>query len=449
MNHHTSPIKYDADQPLGTVSLSAQQMAELDRYFTNVTFFERDHWPHKLSGHNRTVTVKSTAKKLSDFLLEPALHQAIAHHLPSPATVITARRASLPESLSRTGYKFVALRPRLFPHLENKVNHRELLSARMPYPDFAIYDRAALTPGDFPRLADDRDTFVLQDEQLSSGVGTFVIREPADLGRALSVLRIHSKATRVVVSNYISGARERSVQAVVTSHGTFVGPLSKQIIRDPQLTTVGLPGSRLFCGGEIDPADPCRSAYPEIKHLSEVVGDMLRTQGYRGIFGLDFLVKDSGQIYFLELNARPTSMTPLLTQLERRDQDIPFYLLNLLEWAEMPYSISGTFSDLPQAGSMLALHPPNHKSVDLHAVLPGIYKWDATAKQVSFVRPGYRLDEVGQNEFLLEHEGAQGTVYQPGERLLNLYFTECSLNTDDSVKERCREIVAAVYALLT
>src|SRR5256886_5243806 len=85
--------------------------------------------------------------------------------------------------------------------------------------------------------------------------------------------------------------------------------------------------------GEISPADPLQAVYPEIKQYALGIGQRLQELGYRGIFGLDCLVDPSGRVYVLEINPRLTGLTPLLTMLYRENQDIPFYLLHILELA--------------------------------------------------------------------------------------------------------------------
>jgi lysine 2,3-aminomutase len=56
-----------------------------------------------------------------------------------------------------------------------------------------------------------------------------------------------------------------------------------------------------------------------IKEYTRLVGRYMGAQGYRGIFGCDYIVDDSGQIYFVEVNARKqgTTLESTLTMLHR------------------------------------------------------------------------------------------------------------------------------------
>ncbi len=56
-----------------------------------------------------------------------------------------------------------------------------------------------------------------------------------------------------------------------------------------------------------------------IKEYTRLVGRYMGAQGYRGIFGCDYIVDDNGQIYFVEVNARKqgTTLESTLTMLHR------------------------------------------------------------------------------------------------------------------------------------
>ncbi len=57
----------------------------------------------------------------------------------------------------------------------------------------------------------------------------------------------------------------------------------------------------------------------QIKHYTRLVGRYMGAQGYRGMFGCDFIVNESGQIHFVEINARKqgTTLESALTMLHR------------------------------------------------------------------------------------------------------------------------------------
>ena len=62
-----------------------------------------------------------------------------------------------------------------------------------------------------------------------------------------------------------------------------------------------------------------RDIVERVKEYTRLVGRYMGAQGYRGIFGCDYIVDDGGQIYFVEVNARKqgTTLESTLTMLHR------------------------------------------------------------------------------------------------------------------------------------
>ncbi len=62
-----------------------------------------------------------------------------------------------------------------------------------------------------------------------------------------------------------------------------------------------------------------REVVQQIKKYTRLVGKHMGAQGYRGVFGCDFIVDEGGQIYFVEVNARKqgTTLESTLTMFHR------------------------------------------------------------------------------------------------------------------------------------
>jgi hypothetical protein len=75
--------------------------------------------------------------------------------------------------------------------------------------------------------------------------------------------------------------------------------------------------------------------YDKAHTAARTVGERLQHEGYRGIFGMDFMVSEQN-IYVLEANPRMTGLTTLLAFLQRK---VPFLLLHILELTSSTYKI--------------------------------------------------------------------------------------------------------------
>lgn len=162
-----------------------------------------------------------------------------------------------------------------------------------------------------------------------------------------------------------------------------------------------------------------RRAREQIEISTLRIGEWAAASGYKGIFGVDFIVHE-GEAYALELNPRMLGTTQLLTELERRENEAPpsvfwhlagFLGLDAREEAErwlLPLSrprLEGFQLLLRNTGSS-----PQRVGASLR---PGIYgNLEASPR---FLREGVRISELKEPSevFLTCSPPAEGTVVAP------------------------------------
>lgn len=327
--------------------------------------------------------------------------------------------------------------------LENKAEFRRLMQAQgIPFPDFAIYDGTAISSMHADQLLQGRQRVVLQDAKLSGGKGTFVVFDEASLATALTAIQNMGSGKEVVVSTLVEGARERSIQACVTRYGVFMGPLQKQIIAEPALANVEVPGSTKFCGAEIDPSDPLADVRPEIAAYTQKIGLAMQQMGYKGIFGVDCLVDESGKVYVLEVNARLTGVTPLLTMLHREGHDIPFALLHTLEVLDAEYHISDSSADpTPPCGALLIVQAQGIQTAQVTKNVPsGRYMADGFRR----VDGNIHFAAESKDRLVVQQYTPEGTMVKPGGRLACIYMTDTVLDAQEKLSPQARTVVNQV-----
>ncbi|MGH7240273.1 MAG: hypothetical protein ACREHG_09475, partial [Candidatus Saccharimonadales bacterium] len=159
---------------------------------------------------------------------------------------LTYRPVEIPDHLK--SHKFLMTDTRFTKLFENKAACRGRFSRRITFPDHDVYkfsDLQADRPG-YEKVRKGRQKVVIQDELLSGSKGTYVVSSYEDYLNALKSLRTpHDRS--VIVSSFIDGARERSVQACVTKDGIVVGPLQRQIVSHRDLVDPSTPSDK-FCG---------------------------------------------------------------------------------------------------------------------------------------------------------------------------------------------------------
>lgn len=131
--------------------------------------------------------------------------------------------------------------------------------------------------------------------------------------------------------------RGSAIEACVTQHGTIVAPLMTELVGFKELT----PYKGGWCGNEIyaDAFTPAIRA--KARKYTQLFGNQLRKEGYKGYFELDFLIdQDNGQVYLGELNPRITGASSITNHAVFALSDMPLFLFHILEYMKQPYKLN-------------------------------------------------------------------------------------------------------------
>lgn len=316
---------------------------------------------------------------------------------------------------------------------ENKVWFREKFADDLQFADFKLVSLSDLKKKE---VADElfsvfNSSFVIQHAQLGGGRGTFLISDETSFKNCIEALAVvtNDPTERVVISRRLTNAKERSVQACVTSEGVLVGPAQSQLVRHPLLVS-SFAGDMQFCGGRIHEDLVSDQQYQAIEKSAIIVGEELRNSGYRGIFGVDFMVNDEG-VYVLEANPRLTGLTPLLAFLQN---EVPFLLLHILELAHSPYKILSNNNMKLESGSFVELYAQEDGTINFQS---GVYN-----QQLELVSKGFEsgtmLPESTQDFFVGMRVNAGSTVKRG--KAICFVYSKRQLFNDDSLLSPSAEV---------
>ena len=130
--------------------------------------------------------------------------------------------------------------------------------------------------------------------------------------------------------------RAAAVEAVLTRHGTVVGPLMTDLTGHPELT----PHKGGWCGNDIFPEVLSPEHRERARVLTQKLGDRLAGEGYRGFLEIDYLADvDSGELYLGEINPRISGVTSMTNVTAGAYADMPLFLFHLLEYMDVDYEI--------------------------------------------------------------------------------------------------------------
>jgi hypothetical protein len=212
--------------------------------------------------------------------------------------------------------------------------------------------------------------------------------------------------------------RGSAIEACVTRHGTIVAPLMTELVGFKELT----PYKGGWCGNEIYPNAFTPSLRKKARAYTQLFGDQLRKEGYKGYFELDFLIdQDSGEIYLGELNPRITGASSITNHAVFALADAPLYIFHILEWMDVDYELSvkalnarwGKQEYIDSWSQLIVKHTENTIEYISEAPLSGIWhmfdnghikfdRMDTHRRAVETDREAFFLRVSGKGDYLYE-----------------------------------------------
>jgi len=287
---------------------------------------------------------------------------------------------------------------------------------------------------------------VVQTPYGDSGQTTFFIASEADWNEHADALA----GEELKVMQRID-CREAAMEGVITRYGTLVGPLMTELTGFPELTPYG--GG--WCGNDVFAGALSEEHRAQARRYTQLMGDRLRKEGYRGYFELDFLADmDSGQMYLGELNPRITGASSMTNVTAVAYGDMPLFLFHLLEFMDVDYEID---VDELNAGwaepgaidswSQFILKDTAHK-VELITEAPksGVWRLDPDAHGgIRFVRRETDWHTVGdEDEAFYLRIAAEGGYRYPGADI-GILVTRGRLQSDEhELTDRARTWITGI-----
>jgi predicted ATP-grasp superfamily ATP-dependent carboligase len=165
----------------------------------------------------------------------------------------------------------------VFRHLGMPTNHTWV---------YTNYDEMLATHTEYP--------FFLSATFSSAGSDSRRIQTSDELASFYANLRPFNKGSHFIASRLLTDIvnAPNASAMVLSENNTLVVCISDQILRGHQYL------------GNIYPSDVSELHRSMILEMTTTVGNYLSTQGFRGLFGLDFLITSAGNCYPVDLNPR-------------------------------------------------------------------------------------------------------------------------------------------------
>ncbi len=439
-------IQYNRSLPIGAVSNDTYNFLLYDKLFDDF---------------------QAVTPQQQDWLAEvPVKHAAVSLKLPDDADDQRTIRSKKFVDLVKTDPKrkyvlyspldppyktnplvYLMNSPTIAHAYENKRYFRDEFADLIRMPEYEIkyiseLDKAAA----YKDLREEFGGFVLQDEESAGSKGTYIVHNYDDFTDAVRALKKFSRGRSVVVSKFVPGETS-SIQVCITKYGVFSGGIQRQLLNSQYLCNPKVEGGTRWCGGELG------TEYPEIvqhqaNEMAAIVGSELSSHGYQGIFGIDLVVSPDNEVYAIEINARLTGYSHLISDMQLLENKIPFMLLHALELGNITYEVTD-LEALPSNGRykkpvslMIVNNPLEEEFVFKKYIKPGVYRYKNG--RLNFVKEAYSIDSLqGEDTMLILSRHNAGSIVGPGKRVLKIIkFGKIMTKGDLSPKNQA--IVAAV-----
>ena len=437
--------------PVYFFGATAFNLLGIDRWvrnFSYVAYF--DSWD---GGHPRVFSPKhkpyvkfESSEEINNYLLrDPEVRAFIASRGGRPKVAMVFFDEETERICAELGYEMIlpsdALRRRLDSKIVTTVLGNEAGALSVPnvlveVGSWATLVHVAVDAG----LGTD---LVVQTAYGDSGKTTFFIASESDwashadgiVGREAKVMkRISNKAV--------------AVEAVLTRHGTVVGPFMTDLTGYPELT----PYQGGWCGNDLFPEALSDEHRAKATELVRLLGGRLGQEGYKGFFEVDVLIDlDTGEVYLGELNPRISGVSSMTNVTAGAYADIPLFLFHLLEYMDVDYAID--VGEINQRWRELAAR-------DVWAQLIMKEPNDSVERIVAAPRTGtYQLSKDGELTFLRpshdwhpltsEDECFFLRVYGPGDYRfkgadLGILVTKGRMQTATGLTDRCRRYIDGI-----
>jgi D-alanine-D-alanine ligase-like ATP-grasp enzyme len=328
--------------PIFFVGASAFNLLGLDRWvrgFSYITYY--DSWqgahPRVFSPIHKPYIEWQSGEEINNWLLR---HHEVRAHIARltpagerPKIAMVFFDEETEAICEELGYELILPAAALREHLDSKmVTTRIAESVGVPSVPNVITTVASYE--DLQEQAEKAglgSDLVVQTAYGDSGKTTYFVADASSFAKNKDDIVGHELKVMKRINN-----RPIAVEAVLTRHGTIVGPFMTEITGHKELT----PYRGGWAGNEMFPDVLDDVTRRTATRLVRTLGDRLGAEGYRGFFEVDVLLDtDTGDVYLGELNPRISGASAITNVTAGAYADVPLFVFHLLEYAGVDFEL--------------------------------------------------------------------------------------------------------------
>ncbi len=223
---------------------------------------------------------------------DPDVRQLVGQLLKRQKTLYIYMYQSVPEMTLNQWPGVVIIGPdsQISERLNSKIFQYKSLGGHFPIPDYRVcVGLEALIKTTYPLWEKWTDGIFVSEEYSAGGLKSIVAHNADDI-----LKRFGDKQQNYLISRYIPHKDDPTVLGIVANEkDIYIAGVADQMIEN---------GTRFV--GSVFPSMHKKTVMTQLERYTRRAGQWLAREGFRGMFGCDYLVDSMGHIYFLEVNAR-------------------------------------------------------------------------------------------------------------------------------------------------
>ncbi len=444
-------------QPIFFVGATAFNLLGVDRWVRNFRYIcYYDSWdgahPRVFTPREKPFVEFTSAEQINNYLLrDPEVQSYIAGRTAPgqrPMIVMVFFDEETESICQELGYDLILPSAELRTRLDSKIVTTQLGNEagapsvpNLLADDVASWDELAQL-AELNGLGTD---LVVQTPYGDSGKTTFFLTGRQDWDRFADQITGQPVKIMKRINN-----RAAAVEAVLTKHGTIVGPFMTDLTGYPELTPY--PGG--WCGNDVFPEAITDEQRHRAIDLVRRFGERLRAEGYKGFFEFDILIDtDDGEVYMGEVNPRVSGVSSMTNTTVGAYADLPLVCFHLLEFMDVDYevdidAINERWAELAAVdlwSQLIMKEPMDHVERILAAPATGTY-------EIVDGRLHFRQVTSDWHELTDEHDAFFMRVYAPGDYRfhgadLGILVTKGRMQTDAGLTDLARKYIDGIREL--
>lgn len=397
--------------------------------------------------------VKNDSKKSEDILLDENVTEYInSFHEKKIAIYVLRASLNVEKTCKENGWVLIAEKSALFDRLDSRDFFFELLGRIGYSKNFEILDTEKFEERRVELFEKLGEKIVIQTFSSSGGRGTFFVEK--NNWKKVFNENVFEEKQKIIATSFVKGSDIAITGCVTEKNGVLSGFARYQFVGVESIVSGKEYAEHSFCGNDwAIENEYSEEVQRQGEEFVQKIGNILREEGYRGIFGIDFIYnKEDNVLVPLEINPRLIGSFPAETQFEFLNRETPLIGFHLLEFLGIKYEITEKLrsrdrSSLAKNYSHVLLANFFGRDIEFEKELKGgVYRLGESG--IEFVKDGFWAGDLNdtENEFVLTYgTPVAGSVYKKNNQLFRIIWgRSIQINDGHDIDFEAKKVINVV-----